>query len=320
MRIGKITENALKRSVLKQINTEFKISESAAVGSDCAFSHDKKTFSAVCTLAADIDDKGYYAAVKACNSLFSQGIEADHVTASILLPPDAEEQDLKRTVKDIILGCKAQGVTYAGGHTETTEAVNRIVVTATCVGYGSLKGEKARAGQALVISKWIGLEGTAMLAMAKKEELTGKYPAPFIDNGAAFKEIIGVKAEAEAAFRAGATAIHDLSNGGVFAGLWEMASRAGCGLKADLRTIPVRQETIEICEFFELNPYMLLSGGALLMATDDGEKLVRELEEQHIPAAVVGYLEEGNDKILTNSDESRYLEMPGADEIHKILG
>ena len=105
----------------------------------------------------------------------------------------------------------------------------------------------------------------------------------------------------------------------MLAGFWEMAEKSGTGLKVDLKLVPIRQETIEICEFFELNPYQLLSGGALLFATDDGERLVNELLEQGIYAACVGQLVSGNDRTITNLDETRFLEMPQADEIHKVL-
>ena len=71
---------------------------------------------------------------------------------------------------------------------------------------------------------------------------------------------------------------------------------------------------------FEINPYQLLSGGALLFATDDGEKLVEDLRHEGIFAALIGFLQEGNRKDIINEDESRFLEMPQADEIHKILG
>ena len=99
-----------------------------------------------------------------------------------------------------------------------------------------------------------------------------------------------------------------------------MAARAGCGLKVDMRCIPLRQETVEICEFFGLNPYHLLSGGALLLATDNGEKLVADLREKGVFAVVIGELVEGNDKVIINSDETRFLESPQADEILTVLG
>ena len=322
MRIGKITENALKRSVLKLIKTEFKERTGAAVGADCAFSESKKVFSSVATYALDAKEVGYYAVVKAANGLAAQGITPDHVDVSILLSEDIEEKQLKEIVRDCIDGCKAAGTVYAGGHTEVSTAVKRPVITATCVGYNEndISFGKPKAGQALVISKWVGLEGTALLAKEKKQELTTKYPAPFVNDAIDFKEYMSVESEAAVAIKSGVSAVHDLSNGGVFASLWEIGERAGCGLKVNLKSIPLRQETVEICEFFEINPYQLLSGGALLFATDDGEKLVDDLKNAGIPASVIGFLQEGNRKDIINEDESRFLEMPQADEIHKILG
>ena len=117
MRIGKITENALKRSVLKLIKTEFKERTGAAVGADCAFSESKKVFSSVATYALDAKEVGYYAVVKAANGLRAQGITPDHVDVSILLSEDIEEKQLKEIVRDCIDGCKAVGTVYAGGHT-----------------------------------------------------------------------------------------------------------------------------------------------------------------------------------------------------------
>ena len=322
MRIGKITENALKRSVLKLLRTEYKDVKSAAVGSDCAFSSNKEAFSAVSTVTADISDPGFYAVMKAQTALFSQGITPDHVTVSIMLPADAEEKMVKDIVKGAISAAKMCDVPYVGGHTEVTDAVSRALVTATAVAGKSeenLTLSKPEAGDDLVITKWIALEGTSMLAAERKENLSSRYPIPFIEEAERFKELLDIRAEAAVAVESSVSAIHDISSGGIYASLWEMSERAGCGLEVDLRKIPVRQETIEICEFFEINPYQLLSGGALLLATKDGESLVKKLEDKGIPAIVVGVLKEGNDKIIINGEEKRYLESPQSDEIHKVL-
>ena len=325
MRIGKITENALKRSVLKQIKTEFKKETSAAVGTDCAFSKEKKTFSTIAPITEAVSDCGFYAVINAVNGLLSQAVVPEQVNVSILLPPDAEEPTLKQIVSDAITACKLAGVVYTGGHTEVTTSVTRPVVTAVCIGSeikpggGQLLEGTPQEGDFLVVSKWAGLEGTAMLAKEKFEDLKTKYPAPFIGEACDFKKILLIKDDMEAALEAGISAAHDLSNGGVFAGLWEIAQKAGLGLSADLHSIPLRQETIEICEFFEINPYQLTSGGAVIFATPNGERLVDALADKGIPSAVVGSLVKGNNKVIVNADETRFLELPQADEIHKIL-
>src|SRR3712207_610082 len=97
--------------------------------------------------------------------------------------------------------------------------------------------------------------------------------------------------------------MHDITECGVFGALCEMAEAAGCGLEVDLNTIPIRQETVEICEFFHVNPYQIMSSGSMLMITENGENLVRELEKAGIPARVIGVLTDRNDRILQNGSE-----------------
>jgi hydrogenase maturation factor len=359
MRIGKITENALKRSVLKQIRTQYKNMKSAAVGSDCAFSNNKEIFSQVSPVTADVLGGAYYAVMKAAGSLISQGIEPDHFTLSVLLPAEAEEKELKQIVGDALEAGRILDIPYAGGHTEVTTAVIRPVITAAIAGKRKLSEDgsgyalpdlcdvKPQPGWALIITKWIALEGTAILAGERKDELVTRYPVPFVEGAMAFKELMDVRPEmaalertvaagaandakrggaegtANAAEMTGLTgniAVHDLSQGGVMAALWEMAERAGCGLEADLKAIPIRQETIEVCEKLGANPYLLTSGGSLLIATSSEERVMTELAAGGINAAVIGYLREGNDRILRNDDEARFLEMPQADEIHRVLG
>ena len=112
--------------------------------------------------------------------------------------------------------------------------------------------------------------------------------------------------------------MHDVSRGGIFGALWELASGAGVGLNVDLKKLPVRQETIEICEYFALNPYELLSGGCLIMTAWDGEKLVMDLAGIKIPAQVVGKTTDSNERVLYNGGEKRFLDMPKTDQIYHI--
>ena len=168
----------------------------------------------------------------------------------------------------------------------------------------------ADADQDIVVSKWIGLEGTARLAGANYERLRARFPARMIDEAAAFDRYLSVIPEAATAMKSGVCGIQTVSRGGFFAGLWEMAEEAGVGLEADLRKIPVRQETIEICEVFGENPYELSSGGCLIMTTEDGNALVTALLREGIPAVVIGRTTRGNDRVLYNEGRKSYLNKP----------
>ena len=100
--------------------------------------------------------------------------------------------------------------------------------------------------------------------------------------------------------------------------LWEMAAGSKVGLDIDLKKIPIRQETVEVCEALGLNPYILMSSGSMMIAVPDGYGLVRKLNQAGIHAAVVGKATAGNDRILRNGEETRYLDKPQSDELYKI--
>ena len=87
----------------------------------------------------------------------------------------------------------------------------------------------------------------------------------------------------------------------------------------DLKKIPIRQETIEICELFNLNPYQLISSGSMLIGTDHGSQLVDALAKEGIHAAVIGKAVEGNDRVIFNDGEKRFLEPPKADELYRAF-
>ena len=113
--------------------------------------------------------------------------------------------------------------------------------------------------------------------------------------------------------------MHDVTEGGIFGALWEMAEASDIGLEIFLKKIPVKQETIEICEFFGINPYELISSGCMLIAAKDGTGLVHELEKAGIYAVLIGKATKGKDRLLFNEEEKRFLEPPKADELYKVI-
>ena len=117
---------------------------------------------------------------------------------------------------------------------------------------------------------------------------------------------------------AGATALYAMREGGFLSGLWKMAEASSVGLEAEFTRIPIRQETIEICEVLDLNPYKLLSDGAILVGIPAGEALVQELRRKGLMASVIGQTNDGNDRLLYYNGNGRYLERPAKDEIYKV--
>ena len=325
MKNGKISENILKRSVLKQINSKRQeIISGAGLGVDCAvfscLAQENCVVSTDTVTAANLDAI-YFGIHKSVNNIAATGAHPLAVWLSILLPPECEETTLKTMMKQADETCAKLEIQIAGGHTEVTENVLKPVITITAAGtLDEKRKDLAKAGLDIVVSKWIGLEGTAILAAEREEELLKKYPFSFIEEAKDFKRQISVVPEAATAVKSGEYTMHDASQGGIFGALWELAQRIGVGLEIDLKKLPIRQETVEICEFFGLNPYELLSGGSMLFVASNGFDLVKALEKEHIPAVVVGKTTDNNDRCVINDDERRFLELPKSDEIFKLKG
>ncbi len=326
MKIGKIPENVLKRAVFRQLHTKRpEVLLGAGVGEDCAavkLAADETLVLSTDPITGTVKDIGTLSIQITLNDLASAGAEPVGVLLTVLLPEYVEEAGLREMMGQVETACAAAGVQVMGGHTEVTAAVAQPVIT-VC-GVGKVKDGRvvttagAKPGMDILVTKWIGIEGTSILAKEQEKKLRERFSAPFVETAKGLDAYLSVLPEAEVAVCCGVGAMHDVTEGGIFGALWEMAEASGVGLEIDLKKIPIRQETVEICEFFGINPYQLISSGSMLMAAEDGTRLLRELERAGISAAIVGKATEGNDRVLWNEDERRFLEPPKTDELYKV--
>lgn len=324
MKAGKLSEAVLKRSVLRQLHmTENQIKP--AVGMDYGAIRTGETEMVVSAMATRclgtliLPEAGVYAAV---NNLLCSGARPLGVMVQFLLPTAYTENGLRELVAAVDAACVKEELPVLGGHTEVVRSVAEPVITVTALGAtaaGELKSAAAvEPGMDILVTKSVGLEGTALLAMQRESELAERYALPFIDKAKTFAGYLSVRSEAAVAIKSGVAAMHDLSEGGVFGALWELGQCSGVGLEIDLKKIPIRQETVEICEYFDLNPYKLLSGGSILMAAKDGNALAHAIRRAGAEAVVIGKATAGNDRIIYNAEESRYLETTQTDELWKL--
>ncbi len=326
MKIGKVPENILKRSIIKLIKTKREeILVGAGVGEDCAvisLDSDEVFVMSTDPITGTSHDIGALSVHVTANDIASSGAEVIGVMLSVLLPEDTEEADLKDMMMQVEDTCAKLHIQTIGGHTEITKAVNQPIITVT--GVGKVKRNHivttsgVKPGDDIVITKWIGLEGTSIIAKEKEEKLLSKFAPSFINEAQSFEKYMSVVPEAAIAVKSGVDAMHDVTEGGIYGALWEIAEASGVGLEINLKRIPIKQETVEICEFFGLNPYALISSGSMLIAAPNGHDLVRELHKAGIEATVVGKALEGNDRVLLNDGERRFLEPPKSDELYKI--
>ena len=291
MKVGKVPENVLKRSVFKQLHTTRKeVLLGAGVGEDCAamkLAEDEVFVISTDPITGAAKDIGALAVQITVNDLASAGAEPIGIMLTVLLPEYVEEKDLKTVMAQVEEACEKNHIQVMGGHTEVTKVVNQIVISVTGVGKAKegrvISTAGVKPGMDIIVTKWIGIEGTAILAKEKEAALRERYSQPFIDKAKELDRYISVLSEAATAVKSGVAAMHDVTEGGIFGALWEISS------------------------------------GSMLMAAEDGNGLVMELEKAGIPAVVIGKATDSNDRVLLNEEERRFLEPPKTDELYKAL-
>lgn len=330
MKIGRVSENAFKRSILQQLKTKREeVVTGAGLGEDCAiFSFQKglchKENDNCVTVSCILEGAGpvRYLVTDCVNRLAARGAEPVAIALQVLLPLDCHEEVLKGIVAEAEMLCSTLGIQLVQASGKVSAAVNHPFVTIVSYGRAATEADyhtvkDTRAGQDIVVSRFIGLKGTAILAHEYRDTILERYPKWICDEAMGFEQYFSTIPEAATAIKSGVCTLLNVSEGGILAALWELAEGAGVGLTIDLKKLPIRQETVEICNHLNVNPYELWSGGCLLMTAEDGQGLVDALAETGVPAVIVGRTTNSNDRLILNDDEVRYLDRPHADSLYE---
>jgi len=262
------------------------------------------------------------------NDIASTGARPLWFVCIALLPEGADESMLKGIMDDIHEACLDVGASLVGGHTETTPGLDRPILAGFMMGEAQrdryITTGGARPGDIIILTKGAGIEGTAVIASDLRDHLKGKVDDQVVERGAAMVRWISVVPEAMKAVEAGSpNSLHDPTEGGLINGLWEMAEAAGVGLKVDRASIPIPDETRQICGVLGVDPLKLLGSGALLITAQPGEaeKIMEALTKEGIKASVIGEvtpLSEGR-LLVDEKGSHESIEAVDQDEIYRIL-
>lgn len=323
--IGKIPPEILERIVMQPM-AESRVKRADVIlrpktGEDCSAIDLGGEY---CVLSTDpitgaAADIGYLAVQINCNDIYSAGAEPVGVLLTVLLPPESEESLLEEMMAGALRAAEERNIEILGGHTEVTDAVAKPVISAAVI--GKTKKKKllstggAKAGQDIIMTKWAGTEGTAILAKEWEEGLLAYLTKEELRAAQDLKAQLSVGKEAEIAFDYGATAMHDATEGGILGAVWEVAECSGLGVEVFVEAIPVKEETKKICKAMGIDYLGLISSGTMIIAAENGAGLVEKLKEAGIEAAVIGRLTEGG-RYLLAGDLRLPLNQPKSDALY----
>jgi len=329
--LGKLPAEHLARLLARHAPSDQRVVLGPGVGRDATVISFDDRYLVVKTdpITFASDEIGWYAVHVNANDVSCMGGTVRWFLATLLLPEAHADEVLVDTIFDQITdACRELGVELVGGHTEITHGLDRPIIVGCMLGEVApdrlVRPEGARPGDALLVTKGIAVEGTAIIAREKGSELRG-VDGSLLERcqGFLYDPGISVVHDAAVATAAGAVhAMHDPTEGGLATGLWELAEAAGVGLEVDEATIPVLPETQTLCARLGLDPLGLIASGALLLAVapEDATAILAALEEAGITAAHIGRVAERERGIvLRNATGERALPRFERDEIARLF-
>jgi hydrogenase expression/formation protein HypE len=335
--LGKLPAEHLARLLIRHAPSDPRVILGPGVGRDAAvisfndrylvFKTDPITFAS--------DEIGWYAVHVNANDISCMGARPRWFLATLLLPERHTDQALVDTIFDQIAGaCRELGAELVGGHTEITHGLERPIVVGCMLGEVApeelVRPDGARPGDVLLVTKGIAVEGTAIIAREKADELHPSEELTGIDEallkrcrGFLYDPGISVVRDAAIAMAAGDVhAMHDPTEGGLGNGLWELAEAAGVGLVVNEPAIPILPETRTLCARLGLDPLGLIASGALLLSVppEDADAILTALERAGIAAASIGHVVERERGVVLRSETGeRPLPHSEQDEIARLF-
>jgi len=298
MASGKIPIDILKEIVFKNLGVrKEEVVLGPSVGFDGAVINvdDKSLIVSMDPITGAIENIGWLAVHINANDIATFGVKPEFFLSCILLPKNSKRETLEVISVQMDKAAKELGMAIIGGHCEVTPKLPTPIVVGCAIGT-TKKGNYVTAGGAkkgdkIILTKSVGIEGTAILASDKEDELKKKLNIKTLHNAKNFFNKISVVKEAVLAFNTGVVhAMHDPTEGGLAGGIHEMADASNLGFEIYEEKIPVAPETIEICNFFKIDSLQLTASGSLLIAADknSAHEVVQLLNENQIDARVIG--------------------------------
>lgn len=320
MRTGRYSYNAQQRSIVRPIQKVQKLAEGFAQNYDGAVVQlDKKSvIAASAVMAVQKKEDVAIAFYRACNTIAAQHGATFLVNVSFVWQEESEEALMAELTAYLAELCQQDKIQLGAVTATVSSFVQCGIVTISAVGsVNANDGQSANlAGSTLCMAGHAGMAGIGLLASAGEEVLTKQYTQGFIRQAQKFLTQLSLR-PAKEALEGIDSYMYPVQEGGVLNALWNFADGADIGLDIDMRKIPIRQESVEISEFYGINPYQLMGDGACLIASTQPEKVCAVLTQAGIPCCSIGQITDEHARIIRRDDEVRYLDKPAQDELKR---
>jgi len=207
-------------------------------------------------------DIGCLAVHGTINDVAMCGAQPLYLAAGFILEEGLPLAELARIVESMAAACNDARVPVITGDTKVVERGkgDGCFITTTGVGVVAdgidISGDRARPGDAILVSGSIGDHGVAILS--KRENLG--FETKIRSDTAALHDLVAAMIEAVPEIHC----LRDPTRGGLASTLNELAQQSGVGMQIREQAIPVRPEVAAACELLGLDPLNVANEGKLI--------------------------------------------------------
>jgi hydrogenase expression/formation protein HypE len=277
-------------------------------------------------------DIGALAVHGTVNDVAVMGATPLHLAAGFILEEGYPLADLKRIVESMAQAARDAGVAIVTGDTKVVEQGKGDGVFITTTGVGVLEdgitlgGERARPGDAILVSGHIGDHGMAIMSL--RESLA--FGSEIVSDTAALNGLVAallgpLRAHMLRDPLRGVHVLRDPTRGGLATTLNEIARQSGVGMMLQESAIPVRPQVEAACEFLGLDPLYVANEGKLvaIVARADAERALAALRAHPLgrDAALIGeVVEDGHQfvQMTTRLGGRRIVDWLTGDQLPRI--
>lgn len=282
---------------------------------------DRQVLSETAVVYGQSEYIGLHALASAVNSLTAEGASGIGAGVRITYPPHSDKSRIYAMEKAIKKECREREIKLLESRIFENPLISVPSVTINGIAVlpvDSMKTSKDFADKDIVLSKWIGMDGMLQAVKERTGGLKKRFTSVFIMQIMSYEKELFAGRELEIAREMGVSCLRQITQGGIFAALWELSKEWRVGLELNMKRFSILQETVEVCEYLGLNPYQLASAGSFLFVAEDGAAFKEALLREEIMASVIGRTTNGQDKIIKNGEDVRYIDRPAPDEIWKL--
>ena len=305
----KLSNEMLKRIIFTNLGVrDADVIVGPRVGEDAAIVRigDKYLVMHTDPITGAVEGIGWFAINIVANDIAVRGVKPRWFLLTLLLPRDVSEDGVRTIMEDVNKALVELGGSLVGGHTEYTPGIDRVIASTTAIGIGDhyVTTSGAKPGDLVLVTKYVALEGTAVLANDFKDELIGKgIPKEVLDRSRDLIREISVVKEALSLADI-ASSMHDPTEGGLLQGLLEIAEASGVRLRINVNKIPILPETKQIFSVLGIDPLKSLSSGMLIVTVPKNyvQTAINRLSALGINHSIIGEVVDGKPGIELISD------------------